>query len=50
MREETKEMGIKKAKERRKQLRCELDLVKDGMNVLQMEMSSVIEKMDTHSQ
>jgi hypothetical protein len=50
VREETKEMVVKNTHERRRQLRCQLDQVKEGMNTSQMEMKRLEEEAGTQGQ
>jgi hypothetical protein len=47
---ETKEMAVKKAKERKRQLRCQLDQIQGGMEALKAEMEWVGKEVDVLGQ
>jgi hypothetical protein len=47
---ETKEMMVKKVKERKRMLRCQLDRIKEGMGALRAEMEWVKKEVDVLGQ
>jgi len=48
--EDTEEMSMREANERRNQLKCRLDQIQEEMDELNLEMDRAMEKVETYLQ